>query len=231
MRDKITVLSARVLQSENRSKFQERGINLQEHNFLNFSYRATSELYSRISDTRKPLILTSQHACLALQKMQHQQDNQGLRSKTAYCIAGRTQLLAGQIGIKVIASASNSLSLAKQIIKNEEDSLFYCTTETRLDHLESTLAAANVSLEIDIVYDKILKPMAMKDTDAILFFSPSQIEAYLMKNELLSRIPIFCIGPTTAKAARGLGYTNIIVSPQSTESSIVEECVLYYQNE
>lgn len=70
---------------------------------------------------------------------------------------------------------------------------------------------------------------AVKDADAVVFASPSAVEAFVGRLDaaeleaLTRRAVAFCIGPVTAAAARRSGFGRIITPKSYTVDSLVEE--------
>jgi uroporphyrinogen III methyltransferase/synthase len=71
---------------------------------------------------------------------------------------------------------------------------------------------------------------AIRDADAILFASPSAVEAFMKRldsdaeaSALTERLLAVCIGPVTAKAARERGFVRIITPKIHTIESLVRE--------
>jgi len=71
---------------------------------------------------------------------------------------------------------------------------------------------------------------ALRDADAIVFASPSAVEAFMMRIEsadtasaLTKKLVAVCIGPVTATAARGRGFERILTPKTHTIESLVQE--------
>jgi uroporphyrinogen-III synthase len=71
---------------------------------------------------------------------------------------------------------------------------------------------------------------ALRDADAILFASPSAVEAFMKRldpdaaaSALTKRLLVVCIGPVTANAARERGFERIITPKTHTIESLVRE--------
>jgi uroporphyrinogen-III synthase len=63
-------------------------------------------------------------------------------------------------------------------------------------------------------------------TDGILFFSPSGIKSYVLKNAITTET-LFCIGNTTATEAKKHS-TNIIIAKNQTIESVIESVKKHY---
>jgi len=71
---------------------------------------------------------------------------------------------------------------------------------------------------------------ALRDADAIVFASPSAVEAFMRRyvpataaSEMTRRLLAVCIGPVTAKAARDHGFERILAPKAHTIESLVRE--------
>lgn len=70
---------------------------------------------------------------------------------------------------------------------------------------------------------------AVRDADAIVFASPSAVEAFFKRLDsavaasLTKRLLAACIGPVTAAAARGRGFERILTPKTHTIQSLVQE--------
>lgn len=80
----------------------------------------------------------------------------------------------------------------------------------------------NAQKEIVYCYSTELLPVQLKPTAICMFTSPSNAEAFLLKNSLESVSTIVAWGKTTEKKLVQLGYKPQIVLQQSSEESLVE---------
>ncbi len=69
---------------------------------------------------------------------------------------------------------------------------------------------------------------ALRDADAIVFASPSAVEAFMRRldsagSALTKRLLAVCIGPVTATAAREHGFERILTPKTHTVESLVGE--------
>lgn len=116
----------------------------------------------------------------------------------------------------VVPPAPNALELAKTLVGLHEHfpiakAIFFCGN-LRLNHLPDQLQAAHISLEEVVCYHtNILKNVAIPAADAILFFSPSNVAAYLA-NHGSKNILSIAIGPSTHKALMANGFSKVLVS-------------------
>jgi uroporphyrinogen-III synthase len=79
------------------------------------------------------------------------------------------------------------------------------------------------------VYQKVLTPIKIEQTiDAVLFFSPSQIDSFKMQNDLPIDTPAFCIGNTTADYLKSKKHINCMVAKNQSVKSVIETAITYF---
>jgi len=153
-----------------------------------------------------------------------------ISERTIYAIKGRTSHTLIEAGCTELREAVSGKCLAENIIAADEKEVTYLTTSDRLDLLESLLADAKITTRIHHVYSKSKVAHTYPRADAILCFSPSQIDAYLLQNSIADHQVLVCIGETTATHARSLGIQNILIADQSSESSVVDAVIKHYSS-
>jgi len=157
-------------------------------------------------------------------------DLHGIKSyeNSCYCIKGKTSQLALSSGLKVAQTANSSEELAYKIIDDEVKNLIHYTSIIRREDLAKILTYSNINLQQVIVYEKTMQKHVLKNIDAILFFSPSQIDAFYNVNDYDVKQPAFCIGAITAKHLEYKGHQNIIISKEASEIGLLETAVNYF---
>ena len=91
------------------------------------------------------------------------------------------------------------------------------------------LSEHNIEVNEVECYSTILSSKKVENKfKGILFYSPSGIESFIIKNSANDRIA-FCIGGTTAKEAHKY-FKTVIVSKTSTVDSVLSAVNNYYQN-
>ena len=127
-------------------------------------------------------IFTSTNALSALIQNPAYQD---IPCRKAFCVGEKTQKFLQENGWEVIASFPYASLLASYLVENfpQASMAFFCG-DKRLDTLPHAL----------------LTPKHLETSfEALLFFSPSAVESFLMENTFGSE-KIICIGTTTQKA-------------------------------
>ncbi len=215
----IHIASCRKIKAANKQNALQQGIWIDDVDLLQIDYAKKIELPKQNFDA---VVLTSQHSLKAIAALK-------LETKKCFCIEGETSKLASAKGFHVIATASTSKLLAQEILKHSIKSvLFFCGDE----HLEEwifDLKKENVSVEKRVVYFKKLIPHQFENIDAAMFFSPSQVEAFLLKNDLKKEMPVFSIGETTAETLMNKGFESIFIAENKSEESVIEKVIAYFK--
>jgi hydroxymethylbilane synthase len=74
-----------------------------------------------------------------------------------------------------------------------------------------------------ITYKTALVPIKLQhEQQVILFTSPSNVDGFLLKNQLTEKTGILAIGETTASRLRELGFDKITVSESTNEKALVK---------
>ena len=165
------------------------------------------------------VIITSKNAVEALSSSA---DTTQLKFKNIYCVGRRTKkLIESRIG-KVTYVANNAKALAEHIVDYLEgvEVTYFCSSR-RLDELPDILAKNNIVVNEIKAYETKLSPVKVSDgVKRVLFFSPSTIESFL-KNNAADKKVAYCIGETTAAAAREY-FKKVHVAKIPTVESVIE---------
>lgn len=147
-------------------------------------------------------------------------------SKTCcFCVGEKTRSLLVEKGLKVIKTAKNSEELGEFIAKNHQnDSFYYFCGRERREELPSILKSEEIAFFEVKTYKTELKPRKFDQKwDGILFFSPSAVISFFSENNT-ENTPAFCIGETTATAAKQFSR-NVIVSNTTNIESVIAKAV------
>ena len=150
---------------------------------------------------QKHIILTSQHATQLL--LEQASFYSQLNDYRFFCVGEKSAKMLKAQKARVLEIAPSASVLAETIRQSYSDYAFsYCCGHKRLSIIETQLGKAKIILHIQELYNTILNPKQIKTTlDGILFYSPSAVESYLLKNKI-DQAHCFCIGTTTAKKVR-----------------------------
>lgn len=145
------------------------------------------------------VVITSQKAVEALL---FNGDPRRFKFKNIYCVGRKTKRLVQRKIGKVRHAEINANLLAKYLLTHIEgkELTFFCSDQ-RLDDLPDMLSEKGIKVNEVVAYQTKYSPSTVEDkTEGILFFSPSAVRSYNMKNNA-DKIA-FCIGETTAEEAR-----------------------------
>ena len=150
-------------------------------------------------------------------------DSSQLNFKNIYCIGRRTKrLIEKRIG-KVTHSENSEEKLAKYLAEHlpaESNTTYFCgnrRSNTLPDHLTKNKKDLN---EI-VCYKTILSSNKIEENiNAIIFYSPLDIESYLQQNTATD-IPVFCVGEATTLEAKK-HFKNITTAKIPTAESVLK---------
>ncbi|MCO5724307.1 uroporphyrinogen-III synthase [Robiginitalea marina] len=140
--------------------------------------------------------------------------------KPCLCVGETTAALLGEKGVRVLETAPSASDLATRIEKRYRDwSFTYYCGNRRLDTLPQALDSLGIPWEEVVVYNTGSVHRAFDQAfDGLLFFSPSGVESYARMNPF-GKAVAYCIGPTTAAAARK--YTERILISETPDVGAV----------
>lgn len=180
----------------------------QQQLFVN-SVKVDSDDFVKISPSRIPLpvlktpirnvILTSKNAVESILTMVPAEE---LKFENIYCVGRKTKrLIERKIG-KVTHFENSAKKLATYLVEFMEGAeVTYFCSNIRLDELPKTLTENNITVNEIEAYKTKHDAVAIDSTvEGVMFYSPSTVESYLLKNKA-DKIA-YCIGETTATEAR-----------------------------
>ncbi len=174
-----------------------------------------------ISLLKKPIrnvIFTSKNAVESILTIVQPKD---LHFENIYCVGRMTKrLIEKKIG-KVAHFEHGAKELAEYLVEFMEGTeVTYFCSNIRLDELPNILTENNIRVhEIEAYKTKFVPIEVDASVEGVLFFSPSTIESYLMKNKA-DKIA-YCIGGTTANAAEKY-FNDVRVAKIPDVESLIE---------
>lgn len=222
----IHIVCTRSLKHELIAVAKSAGIFISAIKFLQIKTISTAEFEDIILSSEFPLVFTSTHAVHAVSTLKAR-----LNNRTVFALDGNTSASAKSAGFKILATAPDATSLAIQIAAQRIKAILHCTTVNRRDELKIGLESCNITYQAIEVYEKEFTPKKVDPFDGIMFFSPSQIDAFLTKNKLSPDLPAFCIGATTAQHLANLQHKNILKADQASAVQLVQTVLKYYKKE
>jgi uroporphyrinogen-III synthase len=210
------VLCTRRLDDHWKEIAQQHQVILESHDFLSIKRKDPESFRASLTQNRKPLVFTSAHAVKAVASL-----IDSLAAKDCFCIEGSTRAAAERYGFHILDHAGDAQALAGKIIAGGWRGVIHCSTLNRRKELQESLAAAGIQTDFCEVYEKALAPLKVEAPDAVVFFSPSQIDAFLQANKLDKATPAFCIGTTTAGHLKATGHEHIVIAPRPDTKDIL----------
>ena len=217
----VPILSTKVLSPSQRETLVNAYFSVIEEDFI-----ATKNQNFDLTEINSNLIFTSQNAA---QSVLLHPKCQELKSKNVFCVGIKTKALLEENGFNVIVYVDYAADLAEIItLIYANESYTFFSGNLRKETLPIALKEAKIKFNEIQVYETSLTPIKIKETvEAILFFSPSGVESYLMENKLKKEI-CFCIGETTA-AALPINVKNIIVANQPSIEEVIENAIAEFK--
>ena len=217
-----TVLSTKILTPSQKELLLNAGLGLVEYNAIAVEY-----LDFKIEEGYDHYIFTSQNGVKSFLRQRGRVDT---TNRTAFCVGTKTERVLKEIGINVVEMAKNSSELAQMIIKTYKNGSFlFFSGNLRRDDIPAALTAHDIRFKEIVSYRTILGPKAFEGTfDGVLFFSPSGVKSHVQQNEIKESVA-FCIGETTADAAKK--YTeHIKIANKQTIENVIVQAVNYFKN-
>src|SRR5690606_558067 len=166
-------------------------------------------------------VFTSKNAVKTVLKKNIQIDN-------CFCVGDKTEALLEKNGFTVLEKAYQAKALAEKIIKNhaDKDFIFFCGDKRR-EELPEFLKKYNINLqEIEVYKTELNSRQIEGNFDGVMFFSPSAIQSFVLRNEF-DNMTAFCIGKTTQAEAKK--YTNnIITANKASIENVIVQVIKYY---
>ncbi|MDP1725297.1 MAG: uroporphyrinogen-III synthase [Bacteroidota bacterium] len=223
----IHIACTRFLEKSHKSEAENKGIRIHDDSFVNITFPDQPLLVQTLRDNTFPLIFTSSYAVAAVARLVKKYAIK-LINNNAFCISGKTKTAALENGFMIMADAPNALKLANEIILSNVKEVLHCTANIRRDELREQLQHAGITLNELEVYHKQIISKVVEDFNGVMFFSPSQADAFLQLNKLMPEVPAFCVGSTTANHLAELNHSNIIISKTASEQDLLTEVFNYY---
>jgi uroporphyrinogen-III synthase len=178
MSNLVPILSTKVLSPSQRETLENGYFSVIEDDFI-----ATKNQNFELTEINSNLIFTSQNAAQSV--LLHPKCNQ-LKSKNVFCVGIKTKALLEENGFNVIVYVDYAADLAEIItLIYANESYTFFSGNLRKETLPKALKEAKIKFNEIQVYETSLTPKKIKyAVEAILFFSPSGVESFLMENKL-----------------------------------------------
>ena len=174
----VPILSTKVLSPSQRETLENAYFSVIEADFI-----ATKNQNFELTEINSNLIFTSQNAA---QSVLLHPKCQELKSKNVFCVGIKTKALLEENGFNVIVYVDYAADLAEIItLIYANESYTFFSGNLRKETLPKALKEAKIKFNEIQVYETSLTPKKVKEAvEAILFFSPSGVESFLMENKL-----------------------------------------------
>lgn len=221
---KHTIYSTKKL-SEAQKKTVDRSIKVLDSDFIKIRYNRIPAKVMK--QQHENVVITSKNGVEAILNSFTKDE---IKFKNIFCVGRRTKkLIENSIG-KVTYVAKNALKLAEYIAKETDiKTVTYFCSDLRLDVLPSYLQENDVVVNEIEAYKTMLSAVKIAaSVSGVIFYSPSGIESYLTENST-DKIA-FCIGETTAVAARK-HFENVLVASMPDVESVLALVHSHYREE
>jgi uroporphyrinogen-III synthase len=231
--NKITILSTRPLQAALIDEAAAQGIEINVQSFIETEAIQSVEVQQEIEQAllqSASVVFTSMSAVEAVAEYM----NEEMPDWVIYCMGQTTQeLVKKYFGENSIGgTADNAATLAELVVEESDidEVIFFCGDQRR-DELPDILRSNDIEVTEIIVYHTIATPHTVtKQYNGILFFSPSAVDSFFMKNKPGKQTMLFAIGNTTAVAVKKHSLNSIIISEKPGKENLVEKAINYFVN-
>ena len=208
-----TILSTKKLSASQQELLLNAGLG-----FVHYNAIETGCLQANLPNDYNSYIFTSQNGLRCFLKQFPK-----AQKSAAFCVGEKTAQLVSQHGFEVLEYANSAQGLAKHIVKKyaQYTFLYPCGTMHR-EELPKILKENNVRYAQLHVYDTVFHTAHFqRKFDGVLFFSPSGVQSYVQQNDMAKSIA-FCIGETTAAAAKKVTNKIVVANKPTIENVLVQ---------
>ena len=220
---KIKIISCRKLSTDTKSKAQANNIDIVDENLIKINPNYSIEFPS---DKFDAIVFSSQNAFNPAILSQFPNK---LKSINCFCIEGKTSETATAKGFNVFSEVCTSEFLTASLIKNSIKSVLFICGNDHIDKWIHEAESKGICVKKCIVYNKQLIPHKFENIDGAMFFSPSQVDAFLLENNAVNCPVAFAIGNTTLTYLLGKNFINIKVSNECSENKMIEKVIEYFK--
>lgn len=213
---------------ENTKIFSTKNLTPAQEELFDSEIKVKSEDFIKISSNRistiilkkeiQNAILTSQNAVESLIKSISPEE---LKFTNIYCVGGKTKRMIKKYIGPVKHQEKDAKKLANYLVEYMEGAeVTYFCSNLRLDDLPNILEENKIKVNEIEAYTTKLAPAEVEDSvEGVLFFSPSTVTSYLLKNT--PNKVAYCIGETTATEAKK-HFETVHVAKMPTVESVIE---------
>jgi len=208
--------------------FSTKKLTPQQQLLLNISVNADSDDFIKINPNRiSPIVLKKTHKNVvftsrnAVEAVLASRSAAELDFENIYCVGRKTRRLLKNAFGKITHYENNAKDLANHLVEFIDGTeVTYFHGNLSLEELPNILEENNIEVNaIEAYRTKHSGKAIPASAKGIMFFSPSNVESYLKENST-DRVA-YCIGETTAKAARE-HFKKVKVAKIPTVESVIE---------
>lgn len=226
MKNKVIYSSIRFNERDTHPLLSD-GIIIKYKKMIDISYIHNYEIGRLLASNYDAYVFTSQHAVKHIIDLE-QKELFSSKNKISISTYGKTSELLNQTYFINNGQYKDSLSIAESIKSYKYTKIAHITSKWRLPLLEESLKTQNIQYVPIEVYEKKILPCELDEYHALIFSSPSNIDAYLKSNQKFKDVPCFCIGTTTSAYLKSKGVQNVISSDFSSKNSILKTVKSYF---
>lgn len=182
-------------------------------------------------DSFQNLVFTSQHAVKFFFDVLNKNHKTLSNAIKIFSTSGETRTILQKYGYPPTLSAPTAHSLALLMSEKADltQGVYFIAGTLTLPTLPQILTEKGLTIHILKVYETLKNPTPaypLSTIDAIVFFSPSAAETFLINNTLSESCKIFTLGTTTAQFVHEkTGLKDIFVASQPTIDAITDKII------
>lgn len=226
------IYATRRLENDMALALENAGLDYEARDFISVEHNFDPQSFKdrlNHSDTQAR-VFTSKNAVFSLQALLKDDHIEFLPKKNFTVGIKATEMLA-ELGIETSVRADNAISLAQIIARNDDVNAvdFFCGDKA-LDDLPEYLESKNVKVHRETVYhtELVHHEVETESIDGLLVLSPSAVFSFFKKNKLDEKVPVFCIGATTAEAVHLRCDNPRVLADEPTKESTVAKVIEYF---
>jgi uroporphyrinogen-III synthase len=249
----VMILFTRSLDDASRARLHAAHINFAEIDFIKQTPSVDAAVLNIITTSlTEHIVFTSQNAIKIFFQII---DNQGFKlnkNTKFYSLSGTTKMLLEQYAYPPQLTADTGSALAKVMLETGiKDGVTFICGNLRMPYLPDFLSKNGVKVQELIIYKTELVPLSISDfgftildlrfdksivnpkskiQNALVFFSPSGVDAFLIKNKIPEETVIFAMGKTTAGHITEKTSINTVLFPENPTLSGLIDLVVNNQN-
>lgn len=233
---KYKVLSTKKLELSLVEHAKEYDIEIIERDFIFIKPMGNREIISTMRDFAKKkeiyAAFTSANAVHVFNNYVIANSSYSFNDWKIFCLSGKTKQAIQNTGVpekKIIGEARTASGLAQEIIHLRVDEVIFFCGNKRRDELPAILKSANIRVHEVVLYETLERPTILtEDFDAILFFSPSEVQSFFSVNKLTNYTTCFAIGATTAASVAKFTDHEVVTGPEPSPKMIVEKVIQHF---